>query len=104
MSVRVVTAALLALAAAAPAAAAPENPRLAAVRTFALDLGGTPTAKALAGYDLVVVDGDTPAATVKQLRANGSIVLGYLDVSTIEPYRSWYERAKPYRLEYWADW
>src|SRR3954451_5845239 len=95
---------LLVLALAAPAAAAPRDPRLAAAKTFALDLGGTPTARALAGYDIVVVDGDTPAAVVKQLRANGSLVLGYLDVGTIEPYRSWYKTAKPYRLEYWPDW
>ena len=104
MSVRALLAAVSLLAVAAPAGAAPANPRLAGVRTFALDLGGTPTAAALRGYDLAVVDGDTPASVVKALRANGTIVLGYLDVGTIESYRSWYKAAKPYRLDYWPDW
>ena len=104
MSVRALLCAVSLLAVAAPAGATPANPRLAGVQTFALDLGGTPSAQALRGYDLVVVDGDTPAGVVKSLRANGAIVLGYLDVGTIEPYRSWYKAAKPYRLEYWPDW
>src|SRR5581483_3599931 len=103
MAVRSPLLALLALLAVSGPAAAMDV-RLAAVRTFALDLGGTPTPAALAGYDLVVVDGDTPAAVVKRLRADGSVVLGYLDVGTIEPYRSWYQQAKPYRMGYWADW
>lgn len=104
MPVRHGLAALLALAAAAPAAAVPRNPRLAAARTFALALGDGAAGKDLSGYDVVVVDGDTPAARVKQLRAGGAVVLGYLDVGTIEPYRSWYQAAKPYRLDYWPDW
>lgn len=97
--------ALLALLApVANAAAAPANPRLADVRTFALALGDGAAERDLSGYDLVVIDGDEPAARVKALRAGGAIVLGYLDVGTIEPYRTWYERAKPYRLEFWPDW
>ena len=31
-------------------------------------------------------------------------MLGYLDVGTIEPGRSWVPRAKPYRLDYWRAW
>ena len=94
---------LLALALAAPATAT-EIDRLAGVRTFALALGDGAADRDLSGYDLVVVDGGTPARRVKELRANGSLVLGYLDVGTIEPYRSWYAAAKPYRLDYWPDW
>jgi uncharacterized protein (TIGR01370 family) len=105
MPVRHALVALLALAAtAAPAAAAPRDPRLAAARTFAHALGDGAAGRDLSGYDVVVVDGDTPAARVKQLRAGGAVVLGYLDVGTIEPYRSWYPAAKPYRLDYWPDW
>ena len=38
------------------------------------------------------------------LRGSGALVLGYLDAGTIEPYRPWYKRAKPYRLDYWKQW
>ena len=31
-------------------------------------------------------------------------MLAYLDVGTIESYRSWYGAAKRYRLDYWGDW
>src|SRR5581483_6307649 len=41
---------------------------------------------------------------IATLRRAGKIVLGYLDVGTIEPYRSWYHLLKPYRLAYWPDW
>ena len=52
----------------------------------------------LAPYDLVVVDGElTGAGRVAQLRAGGTIVLGYLSVGTIEPFRSWYRKLKPFR-------
>lgn len=83
--------------------AAPSDPRLAAVQTFALALGldvdsDTEVAR-LAPYDLVVVDGElTAAERVAQLRAGGTIVLGYLSVGTIEPYRSWYRLLRPFRL------
>jgi uncharacterized protein (TIGR01370 family) len=99
---RVVLSALAVLALAAPAGAAD---RLVDVDSFALALGDGASAPAkLAGYDLVVVDGSTPATRVKRLRAQGALVLGYLSVGTIEPYRSWFEAAKPYRLERWDDW
>lgn len=98
------------------AGAAPADPRLAGVQEFAFALGINPNspeaATRLAPYDLVVIDGEqaTPAA-VAALRAQGSIVLGYLSVGTIEPYRSWYPKLKPYRLpqsfeefdEFYAD-
>ena len=86
----------------ATAGAVPDG--LAGVRTFALALSDRAARADLSGYDLVVVDGDTPARRVKALRAGGAIVLGYLDVGTIEPYRSWYPQAKPFRMEYWPDW
>ena len=90
---------LLFLALAAPAAAAP----LTDARTFALALGDGAAAK-VEGYDVVVVDGSTPARRVKALRADGAFVLGYLSVGTIESYRSWFAAAKPYRMELWDDW
>src|SRR5688500_17059574 len=95
--------ALAVLALAAPAGAALPD-RLAAVDTFALALGDGASQRNLEGYDLVVVDGSTSAARVKRLRAQGSLVLGYLSLGTIESYRSWFEAAKPYRLELWDDW
>jgi len=41
---------------------------------------------------------------VAALHAGGALVLGYLDAGTIEPYRPWFRRAKPYRLDYWKQW
>ncbi len=41
---------------------------------------------------------------VATLHAGGALVLGYLDAGTIEPYRPWFRRAKPYRLDYWKQW
>ena len=53
----------------------------------------------LSRYDLVVVDGEqTKPASVARLRAGGAVVLGYLSVGTIEPFRSWYRKLKPYAL------
>jgi hypothetical protein len=96
----VVAAALAAVA--APAAAAPADPRLAAVEDFAFAIGSRldgAAAARLAGYDLVVVDAElTKPGRVAQLRAGGAVVLGYLSVGTIEPFRSWYRHLKPYRL------
>lgn len=105
MSVRQALVVLLALTLVGPASAGATGlDRLAGVHTFALALGDGAVGKDLSGYDLVVVDGGTPARRVKQLRAGGAIVLGYLSVGSIEPYRSWYKTAKPYRLDYWDDW
>jgi uncharacterized protein (TIGR01370 family) len=87
-----------------PAAAEPSDPRLAAVDTFAFALGQEvdtdAEVAALAPYELIVLDGElTPPARVAQLRAGGSVVLGYLSVGTIEPFRTWYRKLKPYRLK-----
>ena len=38
------------------------------------------------------------------LHQGGALVLGYLYAGTIEPYRPWFRRAKPYRLDYWKQW
>lgn len=84
------------------AEAAPSDPRLQAVESFAFALGGDLDSDAevarLAAYDLVAVDGGAPADRVAQVRAGGTLVLGYLSVGTIEPYRSWYRKLKRYRL------
>jgi polysaccharide biosynthesis protein PelA len=81
----------------------PADPRLAGVQDFAFGLGldaNDPAVLAqLERYDLVVVDGEqTRPSSVARLRATGAVVLGYLSVGTIEPFRSWYPKLKPYRL------
>ncbi len=58
-----------------------------------------------AGYDLLVVDGqEARPKMVAELHEQGTVVLGYLSVGTIENYRPWYESLKPYRLAAWKDW
>lgn len=87
------------------------QPRLAPVRTFALALGVDPldaaARRTLGAYDLVVVDGgSTTAAQVADLRGRGALVLGYLSVGTLEPYRPWFAAARDggWLLERWDDW
>src|SRR5262245_66664779 len=75
--------------------AEPRDPRLTAVHDFAfwlgLDANDPSVLRRLEQYDLVIVDGElTTPASVARLHAAGTIVLGYLSVGTIEPYRSWY--------------
>jgi hypothetical protein len=87
----------------ASAHAAPADPRLDGVNDFAFGLGvdaNDPVVlAALERYDLVVVDGEqTSSASVARLRAAGAVVLGYLSVGTIEPFRSWFPKLKPFRL------
>ena len=83
--------------------ASPVDPRLRAVHDFAFGLGldanDPAVADSLSRYDLVVVDGEqTKPATVAKLHQAGTSVFGYLSVGTIEPFRSWYPKLKPYRL------
>ena len=71
------------------------------------NLAGGPeeVAARLGPYDLVVVDGEYASAEeVAAVRAQGTTVLGYLSVGTIEKWRSWYPRVKAYRLGASADW
>jgi endo-alpha-1,4-polygalactosaminidase (GH114 family) len=96
----------------APATAAPRDARLRRVHTWAFAIGngalrGTTArlARRYRAYDLVIVDGEaTTRAQIRALRRRGTIVLAYLDVGAIESYRSWYRRAKPYRLDFWGNW
>jgi endo-alpha-1,4-polygalactosaminidase (GH114 family) len=96
----------LALLTLAPAVgAAPRDPRLQAVRSFAFAIGTGAVARPLDRYDLVIVDGEEPSAgRVAALRRAGAIVLAYLDVGTIESGRSWSRAARPYRLDLLAEW
>ncbi|MDO8628973.1 MAG: hypothetical protein Q7R41_00635, partial [Phycisphaerales bacterium] len=70
---------------ATPAHASTADPRLAQVGTWAFAIGdgalnGDVRAR-FAGFDLVVVDGEeVTAGQVDALHANGSLVLGYLNV------------------------
>jgi hypothetical protein len=89
------------------AAAVPK--RLADVHTWAFAIGSNTLSgdvtKRYAGYDLVVVDGqEVTKRQVATLHRGGALVLGYLSAGTIEPYRPWFRRAKPYRLDYWKQW
>ena len=78
--------------------------RAHAARSFAFAIGDGASTRDLSRYDLVVVDGDTSATRVAQLKRQGAVVLAYLSVGTIEPTRWWYRAAAPYRLELWGDW
>ena len=84
-------------------------PRLAGIHTWAFAIGNRTLSGNLAhryaGYDLVVVDGqEVTKRQIATLHRGGALVLGYLDAGTIEPYRPWFRRAKPYRLDYWKRW
>lgn len=105
----ILAAAIASLIAAVPASATPSDPRLAGVETFAFGIGdgalAGDVARRFGGYDLVVVDGEgVTAAQVRRLRRGGRIVLGYLSVGTVEEYRSWYPRARPFAMEPYEDW
>jgi endo-alpha-1,4-polygalactosaminidase (GH114 family) len=83
--------------------------KLATARSFALAIGDRTLSgnlhKRYRRFDLVIVDGESArAGNVAAIRSSGTLALAYLDAGTIEPYRSWYARAKRYRLEYWSDW
>ena len=92
--------------------AASASDRALPARTFAFAIGngnlsGGPSevAARLAGFDLVVVDGElATAAEVDALRAEGVTVLAYLSIGTIERWRGWFDDLKRYRLRAWRDW
>jgi hypothetical protein len=81
----------------AHASAAADHPKLAGVETFALAIGDDvldapppQLARRLAGYDLVILDGqEATTADVRALRRRGARVLAYLSVGTIERPRLW---------------
>jgi uncharacterized protein (TIGR01370 family) len=100
---------LVVLALTGVASAAPRNPRLRSVHTWAFAIGDGDGIGNLVsryrGYDLLVLDGqEATARQVHALRHAGKIVLAYLDVGTIEKGRPWYHAASRYRLDYWPDW
>lgn len=89
-----------------PAAAAPGAPRSFAL-ALGVDAADPSVQRALAGYDLVVVDGaSTPKAAIRKLQDQGATVLAYLSVGTLEPGRPWFARAKQagWLLDRWDDW
>jgi uncharacterized protein (TIGR01370 family) len=89
------------------AAATSIRGRLAQAKTFALALGSTFDANTLGQYNVVVVDGeDTQEQLITALHAKGTIVLAYVSVGTLEPYRPWFAEAKAagYILKYWPQW
>ena len=99
---------LAALALATSAYAMSPQQRLRSVETWAFAIGNGSRAEVLrqpGAFDLVVVDGEeVTARQVHKLRRDGTIVLGYLSVGTIENWRWWYSAASRYKLELWDDW
>lgn len=92
-----------------PLSAAPKDPRLQNVKTWAFAIGDGmldgDIALKFAGYDLVIVDGEAvQPSQVAALHQNGTIVLSYLSVGTIENWRWWYPNVKKFKLDYWGDW
>jgi uncharacterized protein (TIGR01370 family) len=114
MSVRrisaIALAALLLAFATSAGSAGAGDPHAATSFAFAIgngNLSGGPeeVAARLGKYGLVVVDGELASADeVAALRAQGTTVLAYLSVGTIEKWRSWYPQLKRFRLGKWADW
>ncbi len=89
--------------------AAPRDPRLGRVHSWAFAIGDGNLSGDLisrfSSYDLVVVDGQGASARqVRALRRAGKLVLAYLDVGTLEPGRPWYASLGRFRLNYWSDW
>jgi cysteinyl-tRNA synthetase len=87
----------------------PSDPRLAGVETWAFAIGSRALrgdlAERHAHFDLVIVDGqEAKRRHLRALQGDGTLVLSYLSVGTIETYRPWYRKLKPYRLEAWKDW
>lgn len=85
------------------------NERLAEVSSFALalgvDLDVPEVAEQLGRFDLVVIDGvDPPDGLVDALHDDGTLVLGYLSVGTIEEGRPWSAAAEAHELDFWEDW
>ncbi len=92
-----------------PASALISNPRLRSVHTWAFAIGNGDLqgdlVKRYAAYDMLVLDGQGASAQqLSALHRAGKLVIAYLDVGTIEPYRPWYASLKPYRLNYWPQW
>jgi uncharacterized protein (TIGR01370 family) len=88
------------------------TPSLADVHSWAFAIGnrtlsGTDNAVGdrLGRFDLVVVDGEEAThGEIAKIQSQGTLVLGYLSVGTIEKWRKWYGQLKPYRLKAWQDW
>jgi endo-alpha-1,4-polygalactosaminidase (GH114 family) len=89
-----------------------DDPLLAGAESFAFGIGNGmlaggagEVAERLGSYDVVVVDGEeATTAEVAALQGEGSAVLAYLSVGTIEKWRSWFDDVKRYRLAAWQDW
>lgn len=82
--------------------------KLRGVRSFCFGIGSnvlSQSLNSLVSCDLVVLDGEEATAEqVDYLRTNGSVVLAYLSVGTIEIGRSWYSKVSRFKLELWGDW
>ncbi len=86
--------------------------RLSSVETWAfavgdgsLDGSADEVCERWGGYDLLVIDAeDASPGVIAALQHSGTIVLGYMSVGTIEPWRSWYPQLRPYALDPMDDW
>ena len=89
-----------------PASAAEQDryPRFTQADSFALalgtDLSESGSRSSLAGYGIAVVDGQqSRSRDIAALQASGTLVIGYLSVGTLEPWRPWYKRLIKFRLK-----
>lgn len=100
--------AAVAVATAGPApAGAPAVPEsfAFAIGNHTLDGNAEAVGQRYKDFDLVVVDGEEATeADVEAIQAEGTEVLAYLSVGTIEKWRKLYPRLKAYRLSAWQDW
>jgi endo-alpha-1,4-polygalactosaminidase (GH114 family) len=76
-----------------------------AIGNHTLDGNAAAVGERYGPFDLVIVDGEEATrGEIAAIQTNGTTVLGYLSVGTIEKWRSWYPKLKPYRLAAWKDW
>ena len=95
-----------------PAASAWSPPPLSGVDSWAFAIGNhtldgdaQDVAARYSPFDLVVLDGEEARpADIAAIQAEGTGVLLYLSVGTIEKWRSWYPDVRRYRLKAWKDW
>ena len=112
MRTRSAAVACLVLAVGAGAGSASAAGSLTAADSFAFAIGNhmldgnaATVGARFAPFDVVIVDGEeATAAKVGAIQSQGTVVLGYLSVGTIEKWRGWYEQVKRYRLNADQNW
>ena len=76
-----------------------------AIGDGALDGHAAAVADRLGIFELVVIDAEEATAEeIAALHSRKTLVLAYLSIGTIEPWRSWYAALKPFALDRMSDW